>query len=139
MLAITPNRYEELRGQQGQQAADEFVRGMAASLKACVRPTDTIARFEGDQFYILIEQAPGLRIPDMIAARIHNRISFGPAEAAAGGAACNIGILLCDKRYADAASILRDCATARRRAVAAGSGACLTFDCESIGAVSASG
>ncbi len=132
VLAITPNRYEELQAEQGQQAADDFVRGMAASLKACVRPTDTIARFEGDQFYILIEQAPGLRIPDMTAARIQNRISFGPADSAAGGAACNIGILLCDKRYGDAASILRDSATARRRAVAAGSGACLTFDCESI-------
>ncbi len=133
VLSITPDRYEDVLQQQGEHAADEFLRSTATSLKACVRPTDTVARFEADRFFILIEQAPGLRIPDMIAARIQNRINFGPAASVTGGAPCNIGILLCDRRYGDAAAILRDSSTACKLALAAGSGACLTFDHDSIG------
>jgi diguanylate cyclase (GGDEF)-like protein len=132
VLSITPDRYEDILREQGEQAADDFLRSLAASLKACVRPTDTIARFEADRFFILIEQAPGLRIPDMIAARIQNRIDFGPAAVMAGGAPCNIGILLCDKRYEDAGAILRDGSIACKRAVDAGHGACLTFDHDSV-------
>jgi diguanylate cyclase (GGDEF)-like protein len=132
VLSITPDRYEDILEHAGQNPADDFLHSTAASLKACVRPTDTIARFEADRFFILIEQAPGLRIPDMIAARIQNRINFGPAASSSDGAACNIGILLCDKRYEDAAAILRDSRAACQLALAAGSGACLTFDHDSI-------
>ena len=137
VLSITPDRYEDILQQQGEHAADDFLRSTAASLKACVRPTDTMARFEADRFFILIEQAPGLRIPEMIAARIQNRVSFGPAVSAADGVACNIGILLCDKRYEDAAAILRDSSTACKLAVAGGHGACLTFDHDSIDSAAA--
>ena len=134
VLAVTPNRYNDILSKHGQEEADDFLRSMAASLKACVRPTDTVARIEGDRFFILIEQAPGLRIPDMIAARIQKRVSFGPADSAAVAASCTIGILLCDKRYADAAGILRDSMLACQLALEAGTGACLSFDRDSLAA-----
>jgi GGDEF domain-containing protein len=68
----------------------------------------------------------------MIAARIQNRINFGPAGSDAGGAACSIGILLCDNRYTDAGAILRDSSLACKLAVASGPGSCLSFDHDSI-------
>ena len=132
VLSLSPGRYETIRSQYGDGSADEFLRVLASSLKGSVRPTDTLGRFEGDRFYILIEQAPGLQIPEMIAARIQNRIQDRPADTTGAGYACNIGVLLCDDRYDDAGEILRDAQLCYARAEVAGPGACLTFDHDTV-------
>jgi diguanylate cyclase (GGDEF)-like protein len=128
VLSLSPDLYEEMRREQGEKPAEEFLRRIAESLKACVRPTDTLARFESDRFYLLIEQAPGLHIPEMIAARIQSRLQ----TPASGGLTCNIAVLLCDARYDDMEDILRDSTAAYALAHAAGRGSCLTFDHDSI-------
>ncbi len=73
VLSISPDRYELINHQSGEREAGDFLHSLGQSIQACVRPTDTVARFEGDRFFILIEQAPGLAVPQMIAARASNR------------------------------------------------------------------
>lgn len=132
VLALSPDQYESMQQQQGQKAADEYLRRLATALRACVRPTDTIARFEADHFLILIEQAPGLHIPEMIAARIQGRLNGRSAVASGVEFTCNIGVLLCDGRYEQADDILSDARSAYAHARDIGPGVCLTFDFDTI-------
>jgi diguanylate cyclase (GGDEF)-like protein len=136
VLALSPDRYELINHQYGARQADEFLHALAESLRACVRPTDTIARFDGDRFFILIEQAPGLHIPEMIAARIQQRLKDQPPDATGSRFNSSIGVLLCDRRYGNVDEILRDARSAYDRAHTAGPGSCLTFDHDSIRASS---
>ncbi len=132
VLAVSPDRYELISHESGQRRANDFLHALGQLIQSSVRPTDTIARFDTDRFFILIEQAPGLAIPDMIAARIQQRLrTESPAESN-GLFTANIGVLLCDTRYNNVDDIVRDAAAAYARARAAGPGSCLTFDHESI-------
>lgn len=131
VLSISPDRYELISHQSGARQADEFLRSLGEHIRACVRPTDTIARFEGDRFFILIEQAPSLSIPELIASRIQHRLQDGsPGDSLF---ISSIGVLLCDARYGNVDDIVRDARSAYARAEAQGRGSCLTFDHDSIG------
>ncbi len=132
VLAINPDRYELLSHQQGKRQGDEFLHQLGQALRGCVRPTDTVARFDGDHFFILIEHAPGLQIPEMIAGRIQQRLQTQPLTANGSRISPSIGVLLCDRRYGDADEIVRDARSASDRSRAAGPGSCLTFDHDSI-------
>ncbi len=132
VLAISPDRYELLSHQQGKRQADEFLHALAESLRGCVRPTDTVARFDSDHFFILIEQAPGLQIPEMIAARIQQRLQAQPVGASGTRITPNVGVLLCDRRYGNVDEIVRDARAAYDLSRAAGPGSCLAFDHDSI-------
>lgn len=132
ILAISPDRYELIRHEHGEPRADKFAQSVGDCLRACVRPTDTIARFELDHFFILVEQAPGLQIPGMIARRIQRRLEGQPADLGGGQLTSSIGVLLCDSRYDSVDEIVRDAGAAYASARLAGIGSCLTFDHDSI-------
>ncbi|HEX8992855.1 MAG TPA: diguanylate cyclase [Anaerolineales bacterium] len=132
VLAISPERYELIRHEHGEDQADRFARSLGNGLRACVRPTDTIARFELDHFYILVEQAPGRDIPGMIARRIQQRLDNQPPDLHDDRFTSSIGVLLCDSRYGSVEEIVRDAQSAYARACLAGPGSCLTFDYDSI-------
>ena len=132
VLAVSPDRYELINHESGARRANDFLHALGQLIQASVRPTDTIARFDADRFFILIEQAPGLSIPDMIASRIQNRLRIGTPPGNDALFMSNIGVLLCDGRYSSVDEIVRDAGLAYSRAHAAGPGSCLTFDHDSI-------
>ncbi len=133
ILSVRTSAYETIRGRHGEARADEFLRQVSGHVRACVRPTDTIARLEDDWSSILIEQAPGLLIPDMIAARIQKRLLAQSLDPGGQLTGYSLGVLLCDDRYRDAGNILRDARRSIDLAKATGPTACLTFDYASIG------
>ena len=139
VLALSPDLYELLSHEHGRRQADEFLHALAAALRACVRPTDTLARFEGDHFFLLVEQAPDPQVPEMIAARIGRRLGAGLLVASTGPVSLYTGVLLCDRRYAGADEIVRDACAAYDLARAAGPGACLTFDYDTVRAAAHGG
>ena len=132
VLALSPDQYGSIQRQRGDKQADDYVRRLAAAVRSCVRPTDTIARFDADRLFLLIEQAPGLHIPEMIAARIQGKLNGHSAVAGGEEFTCNIGVLLCDGRYAEAGDILRDAESAYAHARDVGPGVCLTFDHDTL-------
>jgi diguanylate cyclase (GGDEF)-like protein len=132
VLTLSPDRYELINHESGLRHANDFAHALGQLIQTCVRPTDTIARFDADRFLILIEQAPGLAIPDMIAGRIQQRLRTGSPEGSSGLFLSSIGVLLCDGRYNDVNEIVRDATAAYSRARAAGPGSCLTFDHDSV-------
>ena len=132
VLGISPGRYEALLSEHGEGPANQFLREFAIAIKGCIRPTDTFSRFDHEHFFILVEQAPGLHIPTLIAARLEARLqTFGSANGA-GPLPYSIGVLLCDSRYKNAGEIEGDANAALKLAVAAGARSCMVFDRDSL-------
>ena len=81
----------------------------ATLLKTILRPTDTIARFGGDVFMILVEDVASRETPIRIASRVQNRIRrYLAATESELQVRANVGVVLCGEEYASVDEILRD-------------------------------
>lgn len=81
----------------------------AALLRTILRPTDTIARFGGDVFLILIEDVASPETPIRIASRVQNRIrKYLAASENELQVRANVGVVLCGEEYASVEDILQD-------------------------------
>lgn len=100
---------------------ETILQEIAAALRGILRPTDTIARFDPDTFYILIENLPNAEISPQIANRIQailyrkitdigNKIKIP----------IRIGILICDRGYENVDMVLADAKYAQALAAAQG-------------------
>jgi diguanylate cyclase (GGDEF)-like protein len=90
-----------------------ILRETAATLRTIVRPTDTIARFDHDNFYVLIEDVANKDIPRQIAARVHAGLSRHLAEFEKEVRfPIRVGLILCDSHYENIEQILQDAKTA---------------------------
>ncbi len=114
VLLISPQGDKSLRSSMDREKREAILQEVANTLKGSMRPTDTLARFDRDHFYILVENIPGEEILSMIAGRIRAALDSHPA----GGIRFGIGAVLCDSGYDDFEHILRDVKTAHRLAAA---------------------
>ncbi len=85
------------------------------ALKGTVRPTDTIASIDQDNFYILIENIPNKDIPMMVATRLEEMLDESLVEVGGGGKTpIGVGITLCDDQYETVEEILQDVKLAQK-------------------------
>jgi len=101
----------------GHEAGDVLLMLVAQRLKRCLRPEDSLARFGGDEFVVLIEDIEGPEVAVRVAERIteelrspfflEGRELFAPAS---------IGIGLGDARTKTPEALLMDADTAMYRA-----------------------
>lgn len=56
---IDLNDFKIINDQYGHEAGDKILIGIASALRACLRNSDTISRFGGDEFIIIIEDIEG--------------------------------------------------------------------------------
>ena len=97
------------------------LRRIAESLKSMLRPTDTLARFNPNTFYVLIENIPKEEITTLIADRIQARLYKDIEEIENKiRMPIRIGILLCDSGYNNTEEILADAKYAHSLAIAQG-------------------
>jgi diguanylate cyclase (GGDEF)-like protein len=73
------DRFKRVNDNLGHASADELLVQMAARLSACFRPEDTVARFGGDEFAILIEDVTNISDVTRIAERAQHDICL-PVE-----------------------------------------------------------
>ena len=88
---------------------ESTLREVAESLKSLLRPTDTLARFNPNTFYVLIENIPNREITALIADRIQAKLYKNIADIENKiKLPIRIGILLCDRGYTETDKILTD-------------------------------
>jgi diguanylate cyclase (GGDEF)-like protein len=133
VLLVGPSEDERTDKQLRKKYSEASLRQIAELLKGSVRPTDTIARFKQDHFFILIENVPNGAIPKIIANRIQERLMGSTANENEEQFVVSIGVLLCDDRYENVQDIQHDIKAVYSYVFAEGQTGVLIFDHDTIG------
>ncbi|KYC40202.1 hypothetical protein WA1_27070 [Scytonema hofmannii PCC 7110] len=122
VLFIDLDRFKVINDSLGHIMGDQFLLIIASRLKVCLRPTDTSARFGGDEFTILLEYIQDASDAIKVAERIQQELVL-PIELDGQEvfATASIGIALNSTvDYNQPEDLLRDADTAMYRAKALG-------------------
>jgi diguanylate cyclase (GGDEF)-like protein len=107
VLLVGPSQEEREGRRVTAKPSDEAMRQAAELLKSSIRPTDTIARFEGDHYFLLIESLSNAEIPKVIGRRLQEKLDRRPADALGQRFASSVGVILFDRRYHSVAEVQR--------------------------------
>ena len=66
--------FKEVNDTQGHHAGDELLQAIARRLRGAVRPSDTVARFGGDEFVVLAGEVDSLTDATQLAWRLTNAL-----------------------------------------------------------------
>jgi diguanylate cyclase (GGDEF)-like protein/PAS domain S-box-containing protein len=131
VLFVDLDRFKQVNDSLGHMAGDELLVAVGGRLAACLRQEDTIARFGGDEFAILLDSVQDVRDATRIAERINLElalpITLGRREIAASA---SIGIAYSATGYRSAEQMVHDADAAMYRAKSAGRGRYEVFDTE---------
>lgn len=97
LLFIDLDRFKQVNDGHGHQVGDEYLRVVGARLHAALRPSDTVARWGGDEFAVLVEHVTHRASLTMVAGRllasltdpVHIRDRILPVSASVGVAAAS--------------------------------------------------
>ncbi len=123
VLQLDLNRFKAINDTFGHAAGDGVLAAVAERMKKVIRASDTVARFGGDEFAILLpgaDEAGALRVAHQIRAALHPPIELGEREVTVGA---SIGIALYPEQAMHAETLLHDADVAMYIAKAAGGGA----------------
>ena len=129
VLFLDLDRFKIVNDSLGHQAGDMLLQEVSRRLKSCARPQDTLARFGGDEFAFLIDDAAELSVAVGIAERIievlRAPIRLGKQDVFAS---CSIGIVQSSERCSHPEAIIRDADVAMYVAKRSGVGVYAVFD-----------
>jgi len=123
VLFMDLDRFKHINDSLGHSAGDELLKACAKRLRECVRESDTVARFGGDEFVVLLEGLSGTA--DVLAplAKILNRVGM-PVEVNGREltATASIGVSMYPDDGQDVEALLMHADEAMYRAKEKGSG-----------------
>lgn len=131
VLFIDLDRFKMINDSLGHALGDELLKSVAQRLQACVRPSDTVARFGGDEFAILLEGLGEVDEAIQVAKRIHEQFSLPfRVQGYEMFSGVSVGIALSTTHYQQPTHVLRDADTAMYYAKAQGRNGYAVFDPE---------
>ena len=117
VLFLDLDRFKNINDSLGHPCGDELLMMIARRLETCVRQTDVVARFGGDEFAILLDSIQDLSDAIRVAEKVLQTIS-APFKLTNHEAitTASIGVALSSPNYKEAEDIIRDADTAMYRA-----------------------
>ena len=117
VLFLDCDRFKLINDSLGHFVGDQILREIARRIKLCLKPSDTLARFGGDEFMVLLSPLPYLDQASAIAEKIQHKLQQ-PFEVNRHQLfiSASIGIVLGNRDYKLAEHILRDADTAMYQA-----------------------
>ena len=117
VLFLDVDRFKEVNDTRGHAAGDRLLVALADRLRAVLRPSDTVARFAGDEFVVVCEDVDGNPAVTDIAGRVVAAIER-PFRLNGHGVALtvSIGMALARHSGADPEALLHDADAAMYRA-----------------------
>ncbi|OZH51267.1 hypothetical protein AFK68_32125 [Hydrocoleum sp. CS-953] len=129
VLFIDLDRFKVVNDSLGHSVGDSLLAAVAERLKVSVRGSDTVARFGGDEFVILLEELNNIHEVISITKRIQQKFNqaflLNEYEIHLGA---SIGIALSTRQYQKADELLRDADAAMYCAKAKGQNQYVIFD-----------
>ena len=117
VLFLDLDDFKHVNDSLGHAAGDSLLLAVASRLQECVGPSDTVARFGGDEFAVLLDSIPDDAYPVQVAERILGAfrlpLQVGTVEMIA---AFSIGIAISTPRSQDPEECLRNADVAMYRA-----------------------
>jgi diguanylate cyclase (GGDEF)-like protein len=117
VLFLDLDRFKNINDSLGHPCGDELLILVARRLEACIRQTDMVARFGGDEFAILLDGLQDPTVAMTVAEKVQQTIS-APFKLHNHEAVttASIGVALSTNNYAEAEDVIRDADTAMYRA-----------------------
>ena len=129
VLFLDLDRFKVINDSLGHLVGDMLLERVSETIKSCLRKEDTLARFGGDEFVILIEDVPrpslAIRVAERILEKLETPFTIDEHVIHAG---TSIGIVQGCLKYNRPEQLLRDADTAMYRAKANGKGCYALFD-----------
>ncbi|HVU72312.1 MAG TPA: EAL domain-containing protein [Mycobacteriales bacterium] len=75
LLFIDVDRFKNINDNLGHAAGDQLLQEIARRITAVVRPADTVARFGGDEFTVLVEDVGDVAAAQITARRVHDAMA----------------------------------------------------------------
>ncbi len=131
VLFLDLDRFKYINDSLGHGYGDKLLVEIAQRLQSCLRQVDTVARFGGDEFAILLDglsdASDAVRVAEKIQVELTRSFDLERHEAFT---TASIGIALSSTGYVESDEILRDADTAMYRAKDAGKACYELFDRE---------
>jgi len=129
ILFLDLDRFKVVNDSLGHDAGDLLLRATADRLAVAIRPTDTLARFAGDEFAVLCEGVASVEDAVGVAGRLiaclEEPLALGTSEVVISA---SLGVALSRGRRSTADNLLRDADTAMYLAKDTGRGRVEVFD-----------
>jgi len=129
VLFLDLDRFKYVNDSLGHHCGDILLQQASERLLECVRKTDTVARFGGDEFAVLLEDMKQTGIVISISERILAALETPfDLEGKQADVSCSIGAVLLNEGYQDPDKVLQDVDAAMYAAKAEGKGQWRFFD-----------
>ena len=129
VMFLDIDNFKLINDSLGHEAGDRLLRAVAPRLAEVVRPTDTVARFGGDEFVVLCEEVLDGRDALQVAERLQEALSRPfQLDDEEHVLSASIGVALANGRYSTPEEAMRDADAAMYRAKERGRANCELFD-----------
>ena len=129
LLYLDIDRFKVVNDSLGHLAGDELLMEVSRRLQHCVREPDAVARLSGDEFAVLLEEAPqpeaAIQVAQRILAALQEPMQIAGRELRAFA---SIGIAISAERHTNTDTLLQDADTALYSAKTGGRRRSVLFD-----------